>query len=227
MIAKGFEPLTHSLKGYCSTCWAKRSYYWVSLRLVPDTPSGLVHIYIPHNGATVRSRTLSSWADTTLVGLTFTASAMLPSLCLYYSTEFSICQELFLKPQFYFLGFRLHLLLSRSAPLRNDWWKNWETPHGIGLFRRNPLELLLCLYCITSWAVCQELFWGRWWESNPLSQKANVSKGATLLYLSLFIGGSPFYLTAICTLIVSQLGRFVKGFFTFFFERKHSTIASP
>ena len=43
----------------------------------------------------MRSRTLSSWADTTLVGLTFTASAMLPSLCLYYSTLLAICQALF------------------------------------------------------------------------------------------------------------------------------------
>ena len=47
------------------------------------------------------------------------------------------------------------------------------------------------------------LFLGRWWESNPLSPKANVSKGATPSYLSLLIGGSPFYLTAIYTPIVS------------------------
>ena len=43
----------------------------------------------------MRSRTLSSWAGTTLVGLTFTASAMLPSLCLYYSTLLAICQVLY------------------------------------------------------------------------------------------------------------------------------------
>ena len=52
---------------------------WVSLRLVPNTPSGLVHIYIPRNGATARSRTLSSWSNATLVGLAVLASAMLPS----------------------------------------------------------------------------------------------------------------------------------------------------
>ena len=52
-------------------------------------------------------------------------------------------KNFFLKSQFYFLGFRLHLLLSRSAPLRNDWWKNWKTPHGIGLLKSYPLELSL------------------------------------------------------------------------------------
>ena len=46
-------------------------------------------------------------------------------------------------------------------------------------------------------------------------QKANVSKVATLLYLSLRIGGSPFYLTAICALIVSYFKGFVKGFLRF------------
>ena len=51
---------------------------------------------------------------------------------------------------------------------------------------------------------------------NPLSPKANISKGATLLYLSLFIGGSPFYLTAICILIVSYFKKFVKRFSAFF-----------
>ena len=66
---------------------------------------------------------------------------------------------------------------------------------------------------------------------NPLSPKANVSKGATLLYLSLLIGGSPFYLTAICTLIVSQLGRFVKRFLKFlskdfFYSVRPSPLAS-
>ena len=54
------------------------------------------------------------------------------------------------------------------------------------------------------------LFLGRWWESNPLSPKANVSKGATLLYLNLLIGGSPFYLTAIYTIIVSYFKESVK-----------------
>ena len=58
-------------------------------------------------------------------------------------------------------------------------------------------------------------FLGRWWELNPPSLKANVSKGATLLYLSLLIGGSPFYLTAVYTLIVSYFKEFVKGFPTF------------
>ena len=55
---------------------------------------------------------------------------------------------------------------------------------------------------------------------NPLSPKANVSKGATQLYLSLLIGGSPFYLTAIYTLIVSYFKGVVKReieiFSTFF-----------
>ena len=78
------------------------------------------------------------------------------SFCAFIIAQSSrFVKNFFLKSQFYFLGFRLHLLLSRSAPLRNDWWKNWETPHGIGLFRRNPLELLLCLYYNTSLFSCQ------------------------------------------------------------------------
>ena len=76
-------------------------YRWLSLRLVPNTASGLVHICIPHNGATVRSRTLSartyslSWAPHLWV-------ALLPSLCFYYSTELSICQELFFVKSYIF-----------------------------------------------------------------------------------------------------------------------------
>ena len=58
---------------------------------------------------------------------------------------------------------------------------------------------------------------------NPLSPKANVSKGATLLYLSLLIGGSPFYLTAICALIVSYFKGFVKGFLPLFGLRRGSS----
>ena len=54
------------------------------------------------------------------------------------------------------------------------------------------------------------LFLGRWLESNQLSPKVNVSKGATLLYLNLLIGGSPFYLTAIYTIIVSYFKEPVK-----------------
>ena len=54
------------------------------------------------------------------------------------------------------------------------------------------------------------LFLGRWLESNQLSPKVNVSKGATLLYLNLLIGGSPFYLTAIYTIIVSYFKESVK-----------------
>ena len=76
---------------------------------------------------------------------------------------------------------------------------------------------MLLLYHVLS-DLSRTFFWGQWWELNPLSPKANVSKVATLLYLSLFIGGSPFYLTAICALIVSYFKGFVKGFFTFFFD---------
>ena len=42
------------------------------------------HLY-PANRNTLRSRTLSSRSYPTLVGLAFVASALLPSLCLYYS----------------------------------------------------------------------------------------------------------------------------------------------
>ena len=74
-------------------------------------------------------------------------------------------------------------------------------------------------YNTTDRVKCQDFFYiflGRWWELNPLSPKANVSKGATPLYLSLLIGGSPFYLTAICTLIVSYFKGVVKRFSAFF-----------
>ena len=66
------------------------------------------------------------------------------SFCAFIIAQSSrFVKNFFLKSQFYFLGFRLHLLLSRSAPLRNDWWKNWETLHGIGLLKSYPLELSL------------------------------------------------------------------------------------
>ena len=92
-----WSPCPPLLYSYYTTDLAvcQEFFLWVSLRLVPNTPSGLVHIYIPHNGATVRSRTLSSWSNTTLVGLALLASAMLPSLCFYYSTLLTICQVRF------------------------------------------------------------------------------------------------------------------------------------
>ena len=103
------------------------------------------------------------------------------SFCAFIIAQSSrFVKNFFLKSQFYFLGFRLHLLLSRSAPLRNDWWKNWETPHGIGLFRRNPLELLLCPYCITIWAICQGGFF------------TFFSRGSTRLLLRLSLQDTHF-----------------------------------
>ena len=100
-----------------------------------------------------------------------------------------------------------HLLqFSASFPLDNYYYnrffrkvntffqKNWK--NILDEIRLNLLRLFI--------------FLGRWWELNPLSPKANVSKGATLSYLSLLIRGSPFYLTAICTLIVSYFKEFVK-----------------
>lgn len=132
------------------------------------------------------------------------------SFCAFIIAQSSrFVKNFFLKSQFYFLGFRLHLLLSRSAPLRNGWWKNWETPHGIGLFRRDPLELLLCLYCITSWVICQEVFQSFWnfffdlSSGRPLTVCHHYSTSAELCQVLFSINlkkffGKSFHHPAIC-----------------------------
>ena len=125
------------------------------------------------------------------------------SFCAFIIAQSSrFVKNFFLKSQFYFLGFRLHLLLSRSAPLRNDWWKNWETPHGIGLLKSYPLELLLCLYCITTWAICQGVFGTFFFEflATPTIHRS----------------GSWVLLSPLDTLIVSYFKGFVKRFFKVF-----------
>ena len=53
------------------------------------------------------------------------------------------------------------------------------------------LSLTSWIYCTTNLLVCQYLFekiLRRWWELNPHFPMANVSKWATLLYLSHFCG---------------------------------------
>ena len=63
-------------------------------------------------------------------------------LCLYYSTWRLDCQALFLKnPTFFSLDFRLHPCLSGLEPC-DSWMAEWEPPHGMGLLKRYPRELL-------------------------------------------------------------------------------------
>ena len=166
MTAWGLEPQTHGLKICCSTNWAKRSWWSIVSHIIPyyfNSWGTGSHLYTA-NANTLRSvhRVEVLLA---LVGTHILWSPRPPLLCFYYSTLLAICQALFFwNPSFIFSAFAytsccrgLQAICSVGsfAPL----WKNWETPHGIGLFRRNPLELLLCLYYNTVEMVCQDPFW--------------------------------------------------------------------
>ena len=132
-----YHILSHLSRGFLD-------FFWLSLRLVPNTASGLVHICIPHNGATVRSRTLSSWSNTTLVGLVSTTSAMLPSFVpLLYHTLRGLSR-----------GF-LHFFSTNPT----------EGTHPQEM--RSYLTWLSSLhpYCITTWGICQGVSWSFFQES--------------------------------------------------------------
>ena len=107
---------------------------------------GLVHICIPHTG-TPCGRGLYRQGLTRLSWVLPSASALLPSLCFYYSTLLAICQDVF--ATFFSLGFRLHPCMSGLEPF-GSWMAELQPPHGIGLLVRCPLELLFFCTLIVS-----------------------------------------------------------------------------
>ena len=71
-------------------------------------------------------------------------------------------------------------------------------------------------YCITTWAICQAFFSGAVVGVEPtFSKRRTFPKLRPCCISAFFVGGSPFYLTAICAPIVSYFKGFVKRFLRF------------
>ena len=115
-------------------------------------------------------------------------------------------------------GLRAICSVGSFAPL----WKNWETPHGIGLLKRHPLELCslaLCLYYSTLGLICQALFLRLASADSNRLGTALLSQTISALSRSLAL--------SFCTLIVSHFKGFVKRFFELFCSVGRFCFTSP
>ena len=179
---------------------------------------GLVHICIPHTG-TPCGRGLYRQGLTRLSWVLPSASALLPSLCLYYSTLLAVCQEVF--ATFFSVDFHLSSCCRGLEPF-GSCLAEQQPPHGIGLLVRCPLELLFfvpLLYHtleVLSRGFCKLFIHTVTFSFGDSADLLGYSPGSLLLPLD--------------TSIVSQLGRFVKRFFEVrfsgsFYSHTHKALA--
>lgn len=146
---------------------------------------GLVHICIPHTG-TPCGRGLCHQGLTRLSWVLPAASALLPSLCFYYSTLLAICQALFL----IFFGGNGGACPSKSR-VRTELNRLTAFPKSLAV--PIPLAFVPLLY----------------------HTLRGLSRGFLLFVRALPARLPPLFrcvLSPLDTLIVSQLGQFVKSY---------------